>query len=40
MKKRWLKAKGKAFSSADEVRIAFDNEQVDLHARIRVRMDG
>ena len=38
--KEMVKGEGRVFSSADEVRIAFDNEQVDLHARIRVRMDG
>ena len=38
--KEMVKGEDRAFSSADEVRIAFDNEEVDLHARIRVRMDG
>src|SRR5712692_612878 len=32
------KGEGKAFSSFDEVRIAFDQREVDLQARIRVRM--
>jgi len=31
---------GKRFSSPDEVRIAFDHREVELHAPIRVRMDG
>lgn len=29
-----------AFSSPEEVRIAFDHEQVDLHAAIKVRIEG
>src|SRR6266852_2432657 len=32
------KGEGKAFSNFDEVRIAFDQREVDLQARIRVRM--
>src|SRR5579885_1681950 len=32
------KGEGKSFSSPDEVRIAYDHGEVDLHARIRVRM--
>jgi DNA-directed RNA polymerase subunit beta' len=32
------RGEGKFFSSTDEVRIAYDHEQVDLHARITVRM--
>jgi hypothetical protein len=28
------------FSSPDEVRIAYDQETISLHARIQVRMDG
>jgi DNA-directed RNA polymerase subunit beta' len=35
-----VKGEGKVFSSPDEVRMAYDAEEVDLHARIRVRMDG
>ena len=31
---------GLLFSSPDEVRIAFDAEQLHIHAAIRVRMDG
>jgi DNA-directed RNA polymerase subunit beta' len=31
---------GMRFSSADEVRMAFDGGEVDLHAAIRVRIDG
>ena len=36
----FVKGEGKIFSSADEVRIAYDSQEVDLHARIQVRMDG
>jgi DNA-directed RNA polymerase subunit beta' len=31
---------GKTFSNPDEVRMAYDAQEVDLHARIQVRMDG
>src|SRR5512139_2955326 len=31
---------GKVFSSSEEVRIAYDANEVDLHARIKVRLDG
>lgn len=34
------KGEGKVFSSPKEVRIAYDAGEVDLHAKIRVRMDG
>ncbi len=34
------KGENKVFSSLAEVRIAYDNGEVDLHARIIVRMDG
>ena len=36
----FVKGEGKIFSSADEVRMAYDSQEVDLHARIQVRMDG
>ncbi len=36
----FVKGEGKIFSSPDEVRVAYDSEEVDLHARIQVRMDG
>ena len=29
---------GKSFSSPDEVRVAYDHEEIDLHASIKVRM--
>ncbi len=35
-----VKGEGKVFSSPDEVRMAYDSQEVDLHAKIRVRMDG
>jgi DNA-directed RNA polymerase subunit beta' len=34
------KGEGKIFSNFDEVRIAHDNDEVDLHAMIKVRMNG
>ena len=34
------KGEGKVFASPEEVRIAYDAREVDLHARIKVRMDG
>jgi len=36
----YVKGEGKTFADPEEVRIAYDLEQVDLHAAIRVRMDG
>jgi DNA-directed RNA polymerase subunit beta' len=35
-----VKGEGKVFSNSEEVRIAYDANEVDLHARIKVRMDG
>ncbi|RJR25683.1 MAG: DNA-directed RNA polymerase subunit beta' [Desulfobacteraceae bacterium] len=34
------KGEGKIFSSPEEVRIAYDSGHVDLHASIKVRMEG
>ncbi|MEW6774811.1 MAG: DNA-directed RNA polymerase subunit beta' [Bdellovibrionota bacterium] len=34
------KGEGRSFSSAEEVRMAFDAKAVDLHARVNVRIDG
>jgi len=34
------RGEGMRFSSAEEVRVAFDAGEVDLHAAIKVRMDG
>jgi len=36
----FVKGEGKAFSSPDEVRIAYDHGAIDLQARIRVRIGG
>ncbi len=36
----YTKGEGKVFSNPEEVRIAFDANEVDLHARIKVRIDG
>lgn len=36
----YVKGEGKVFSNPEEVRIAYDANEVDLHARIKVRMDG
>jgi DNA-directed RNA polymerase subunit beta' len=36
----YVKGEGKVFSNAEEVRIAYDAREVDLHARIKVRLDG
>jgi DNA-directed RNA polymerase subunit beta' len=34
----YVKGEGKVFSNPEEVRIAYDANEVDLHARIKVRM--
>jgi len=34
------KGEGKAFSSPEEVRIAYDAKELDLHAAIKVRING
>jgi len=36
----YVKGEGKVFSNPEEVRIAYDAKEVDLHARIKVRMAG
>lgn len=36
----YVKGEGKVFSSPSEVRVAYDGNELDLHARIKVRMDG
>ena len=36
----YVKGEGKVFSGPEEVRIAYDANEVDLHARIKVRLDG
>jgi DNA-directed RNA polymerase subunit beta' len=35
-----VKGEGKVFSNSEEVRIAYDGNEIDLHARIKVRLDG
>jgi DNA-directed RNA polymerase subunit beta' len=35
-----VKGEGKMFSNTEEVRIAYDANEIDLHARIKVRLDG
>ena len=34
------KGEGKSFSSTDEVRIAYENDRIGLHAKIQLRKDG
>ncbi len=36
----YVKGEGKVFSNPEEVRIAYDATEIDLHARIKVRLDG
>ncbi len=36
----YVKGGGKVFSNPEEVRIAYDADEVDLHARIKVRIEG
>jgi DNA-directed RNA polymerase subunit beta' len=36
----YVKGEGKVFSSPEEVRIAYDANEIDLHARMKVRLDG
>ncbi|MBI2369653.1 MAG: DNA-directed RNA polymerase subunit beta' [Deltaproteobacteria bacterium] len=36
----FARGEGKVFASPDEVRMAYDAGEVDLHARVRVRLDG
>ena len=38
--RRDVKGEGKMFSSPDEVIIAFNNYVIDIHAKIKVRIDG
>ena len=35
-----VRGEGRLFADAEEVRIAYDNEDVDLQARIRLRWNG
>jgi DNA-directed RNA polymerase subunit beta' len=36
----FVKGEGKIFSNPEEVRVAYDANELDLHAGIKVRMDG
>ena len=36
----YSKGEGKVFSDVDEVRVAYDSGELDLHASIKVRIDG
>ncbi len=36
----YVKGEGKVFSNPDEVRVAYDANEMDLHARIKVRIEG
>ena len=36
----YVKGEGKILSNTEEVRVAYDANEVDLHARIKVRLDG
>jgi DNA-directed RNA polymerase subunit beta' len=36
----YVKGEGKVFSNPEEVRIAYDANAIDLHARVKVRIDG
>jgi DNA-directed RNA polymerase subunit beta' len=38
--RKFRPGEGKLFADPEEVRIAYDSGEVDLHARIKVRMDG
>ena len=38
--RKYRKGEGKIFSDPEEVRIAYDAGEVDLHANIKVRIDG
>ena len=36
----YVRGEGKVFSNPDEVRVAYDANEMDLHARIKVRIEG
>ncbi len=38
--REFVKGEGKVFYGPEEVRVAYDSGEVDVHARIKVRMDG
>ncbi|MDY6854839.1 MAG: DNA-directed RNA polymerase subunit beta' [Thermodesulfobacteriota bacterium] len=38
--KEFVKGEGKVFANSEEVRIAYDSSEVDLHAKVMVRIEG
>ena len=38
--RKYRPGEGSIFADPEEVRIAYDSGEVDLHARVKVRMDG
>jgi DNA-directed RNA polymerase subunit beta' len=40
IERKYVKGEGKIFADPEEVNIAYDSGEVDLHARIKVRLDG
>jgi DNA-directed RNA polymerase subunit beta' len=38
--REFVKGEGKVFSEPEEVRVAYDSEEVDVHARVKVRLNG
>ena len=40
IERKYRKGEGKVFSDPEEVRIAYDSGEVDLHARVKVRLNG
>jgi DNA-directed RNA polymerase subunit beta' len=40
IERKYVKGEGKIFADPEEVNIAYDSGEMDLHARIKVRLDG
>jgi DNA-directed RNA polymerase subunit beta' len=40
IERKYRKGEGKVFADPEEVRMAYDSGEVDLHARVKVRIDG
>ena len=40
IERKYRKGEGKIFADPEEVRIAYDSGEVDLHARVKVRLNG
>ncbi len=40
IERKYRKGEGKIFADPEEVRMAYDSGEVDLHARVKVRIDG